>query len=715
MDDTELQSIVRSEVEDAITFIDSEIGPQRAKAVDYYFGRPFGDEEDGRSQVVSRDVHDTIHATLPSLMRIFFGPERVVEFQPHGPEDVEQAEQQTDYVTYIVTQDNDGFMVFHAVTKNALREKVGFVKYWWDDSVTVSTHRYTGLDEMALTKLVEDLGGAEEAEIVESWEEEIDGQPTMSVKLKVKRKCDRVKIEAVPPEELLISRDGKSLEEARLVAHRTEKTVSELIAMGYDRDTVEAAAGNGDDDLSTSEERIARNPWADTSARSGGEGALRKVLYIEAYPLIDYDDDGIAELRRVCMIGSGYNVVLNEECDERPFADFHCDPEPHTFFGQSQADQVTDVQRIKSVVLRAGLDSLAQNIFPRTIVVEGDGNLEDAANTEVGALLRAKSPNGYVPLAAQDLSGAALPYLSYMDELRENRTGQSKVSQGLDAEALQNTTATAAEGQFARSQERIELIARVMASGMRKLFRGILRLVVENQRAARVLKLRNTYVPVDPRRWRADMDVFCAIGLGGGSQAEKLAVLNMTAEKQEQILLQLGPNNPLVSLKQYHNTLTKMLELGGQRAPAMFFTDPDSEEAQARAQAAGPPPEDPDVVKAKGQLELERQKAEANVSMTREKAQIDAETAAMKHQMDAEAAEREAQRKHELAIAEMQAQIDLKRYQVDQELMLKREQLVAELELKRELGMAQAAVAAETGMARVNASTSGVEPGGEAG
>ena len=707
MDDTELQSIVRAEITDAITFIDSEIGADRAEALDYYHGRPFGDEEEGRSQVVSRDVHDTINAALPSLMRVFFGAENVVEFAPEGPEDVEQAEQATDYVNYIVTQDNDGFGIFYAAIKDALRSKVGFIKYWWDDSITVTTKTYTGLDEMALTQLLEDLQKAQEAEIVESSQDETG----LTVTLKLKKKCDRVRLAAVPPEELLIDRKATSLETARFVGHRTTKTVSDLVAMGYDRDEIEAASAG--DELEGNQERLARNAWAD-GGDAASDPAMRELLYIEGYRYIDVDGDGIAELRKICTVGTGYKIVHNQPWDERPFADLHCDPEPHTFFGQSLADKTKDVQRIKSVVLRAALDSLAQNIFPRMVVLENDGNVEDALNTEVGAILRAKSPNGYVPLAAPDLSGSALPYLSYMDELRENRTGMSKVSMGLDAEALQSTTATAAEGQFSRSQERIDLIARIMAGGVRKLFRGVLRLIGENQRSERVVKLRNAWAPVDPRAWKTNMDVVCTVGMGGGTEQQKAQLLALVAQKQEQIMQVAGFVNPLVTPKQYRNTLAKILELGGIRNPDAYFTDPDSPEAQ---ESDAEPPPDPKLVEAQAKMQLEQQKAQADQQLAQSKAQSDLQLQAAKQQADAQAREQQAQRDHELAVMKVQGDLQLKRETTAAELEMKREIYTAELEMKREVAYLNAEIARETGMAKAQSSgsVSDVETGGEPG
>lgn len=671
MDDGTLSSILSAEIEDAVSFIDSDIGPQRAGAVDRYFGRPYGDEEEGRSQVVSRDVHDTINAILPSLMRVFFGSENVVEFAPENEEDVATAEQATDYINYVVTVDNDGFEVFLAAIKNALREKVGFIKWWWDDSVTVTTTKYTGLDEMALTQILEDLQKSVEAEIVETSE----GEEGLNVTLRLKKRVDRVRIAAIPPDEFLIGRRMRTLDDEGYVGHRTEKRVSELVAMGYDRDLVLSCSSDGSE-LDTSDERLARQPYRDTIGGTSSDDSARLVLYVESYINVDFDGDGIAELRRICTLGPAHKVVSNDPVDERPFADLQCDPEPHAFFGESLADKVVDIQRVKTRVLRASLDSLSQSVFPRTVVGRG-GNMEDAMNTEVGAILRAEgdASSAYYFAAAPFVGREAFPMLSYMDELRENRTGMSKVSMGLDAEALQNTTATAANGQFSRSQERIELIARVMASGVRRLFRGLLKLTVENQRQSRMVKLRNQWTPVDPRAWRVNMDVVPNVALGGGTNAEKVQLLSMMLAKQEMIISTVGADNPLVTPKQYFNTLAKLIETGGFKDPSAFFTDPDSPEAQERMAAKGqePPMPDPKVEEAKARIELEAAKAQAMAQRDEQKAAGDLQLAREKHALEMQ------QRREEQA-----ADLAFKRELANAELTLKREEMQMEFALKSE-------------------------------
>lgn len=668
--DEDMRAIISSEIEDAQTFIDYDISDQRTKATQYYRGEPFGDEEEGRSQFVSRDVHDTVNGILPSLMRMFFGSEKVVEFVPQGPEDVEMAEQATDYVNFIVQRDNPGFSVFWDAFKDALVRKCGVIKYWWDESVEVTTQEYTGLDEQTVQKLLEDLNTSVEAS-VENMTTDEQGQISLTVKLK-KRK-DRARLCAVPPEEFLIDRHARTVDDARFVAHRCIKTVSDLVAMGYAREDVEDAAGDTFEDLSFNQERLARQESDFTTPLdTSPDKSQSLVLYYECYVRADMDDDGIAELRKVCAVGSGYKILHNEPVDERPFAALCPDPEPHTFFGGCPGENVMDIQKYKSSLLRATTDGIAFSLYPRTVVKTGTVNMSDVLNTEYGAIIRADSSVEDVKALTIPFSGdKSFPMLEYMDRIRENRTGMSRVSMGLDAEALQNTTATAASAQFTQGQQHIELIARIFAeTGMKRLFRGLLRLVAKNQRQQRMVNLRNQWVPIDPRGWKTDMDVTANVALGGGSPQEKMQILSLIAQKQEGILLNAGPDNPICGFAEYRETLSKMTELAGFKNIDAFWKDP----AQAAQQPQQPPPPDPAMVKV--QAEMQAKQAELQMKGQSDQAQMQ-----LKAQMDQQGF----QLKQQQLVAEMQ----LKREQLQAEMQLKREAMVAELQLKRELGIMQ--------------------------
>jgi len=347
MDDSELQGIITSDLEDAVSYIDSDLSPIRAKGTEYYRGDPFGNEEEGRSQVVAMEVRDTVSAMMPSLMRVFFSTENTVEFLPRGPEDEKGAQQATDYANLIFNSDNNGFMTTYAIFKDALVRKCGIAKYWWEEEEKVRIEEYSGLDDQTLQILSQENA---EVKIVVSYpdpaisQEMIDqvnaqamaaGQPAPQVPMlhdvQIKRivKDGRVRIMAVPPEELVIDRRARSFEDAALIAHRQMLTVADLIGMGYDEDEVRDNLTSND--LDSNEEFLARQPLNNITGNNNTTNPMmQRVLYVEAYSRVDYDGDGIPELRKICCMGSGYNIVRNLPASYIPFVDFPCDPEPHT-------------------------------------------------------------------------------------------------------------------------------------------------------------------------------------------------------------------------------------------------------------------------------------------------------------------------------------------------------------------------------------------------
>ena len=630
MSDDELQGIVGKEIDDAIDYIDNNISPIRAQATEYYRGEPFGDEEDGRSQVVSMDVRDTVQAILPSLMRIFHSTDNTVEYAPQGPEDIAAAEQATDYANFIINRDNNGFLAMHSAFKDALIRKVGILKCWWDDQTTIDAYNYTGLDDNALAALAADP----DAMITVQASMPV-GEPALNpmtgemlpppmmhdVRVEYTRPDGRVKLEAVPPEELLISREAKSIAESDYVAHRRIVTVSELVAMGYDYDEV-AGMSSAYDDMNTNVERYTRNPALTNEMNERNDPAMRKVLYVENYIRVDYDGDGIAELRKICTAGDGNKILNNEPIDMAPFATFCPDPEPHDFFGISVADTVMDIQRIKSVIMRNTLDSLAMSIHPRVAVTEGMVNLDDVMNTEVGSIIRQRQAGQVQPLSMPFVGREAFPVLQYMDQVKEARTGISKASQGLDANVLQSTTASAVAATVSAAQQHIELIARVFAeTGMKDLFKIVLHLITTHQDAPRMVRLRNEFVPIDPRVWNSNMDVSINVALGRGTDAERMMMLRQIGEMQKDAMKTMGPQNPLTDITKLSNTLKAMTELAGFKDTSQFWSNP--------AEFTPPPKQDkPDVNEMLIQVQIQQiqadiQKKAAQLQLDREKMQMD--------------------------------------------------------------------------------------------
>lgn len=653
MNEHDFQAVVSAEIEDAVTYIDTDLSPSRAQATAYYRGDPFGNEEEGNSRVVATEVRDTVNAMLPSIMRVFFSSERVVEFMPRGPEDVKSAEQASDYGNYVLNQDNPGFMVLYGTFKDSLVRKCGIVKTWWAKTTTVRTEKYTGLDESTVMMLQQEPGAVvtvitqyDDPEVAEPQlvMDPMTGQPIMlpipqMFDVEVKRTIEEGKIcvEGVPPEEFLIDRNARDIESAAFVGHRKMATVAELLEMGYDEDLIMENISTTD--FEYNDEYLRRRPTTTTmgSINESHNPAMQRALYVEGYMRVDYDGDGIPELRKVCCLGDGYTIVNNEPADLVGFADFPCDPEPHTspLEANSVFDYTKDLQEIKSDILRNTLDSLAQSIHPRTAVVEGQVNMDDVLNNETGAIIRMRAPGMVMPLAQPFVGQAAFPMLEYMDSIKEERTGMSRASMGLNADALQSTTKAAVSATVSANQMRIELTTRILAEGMKKLFKLILQLSVKHQDKPRMVRMRNEWVQIDPRSWDATMDVAINVGMGTGDTEQKMQMLGMISSKQEQALMQMGPMNPLVSPAQYANTLRKMVELAGFKDASQFFNAiPADYQPPQATQPAKPSPEEmlaevqvqsiqADIQKKAAELQLEQQKMQMADDRERDKMDID--------------------------------------------------------------------------------------------
>ena len=632
----DLSRVLKSEMDDARDFI-QQVGEERAESTEYYLGNEPEPTSTLQSYYVSTDVRDTVLFMLPSIMRTFFGTKKIVEFVPNGPEDVQLAEQQTNYVNYIVQEKNPGFSILYDVFKDALVRKTGFVKAYWDDTTSAKTHSYTNItpeqyQALILDPNVEIIEESAEMQSVTIMNpetmEEITQETPVSYDLTIRRIIpkNQVSIESIPPEEVLIARHARSLEESSYVAHRMLKSVSDLVAMGYDKAEVEQYAGAGASYLDSDayEEQEARNPFDNMVFPNRQDDGGKDLLYVEHYVFYDLDEDGIDERIRVCTIGEGLHVINVEQWDELPIVMFCPDPEPHTAIGSCPTDYVKPIQAAKSQIMRDTLDSLGHSIFPRMGIVEGQVNIDDVLNTDIGQPIRMRAPGMVQPFNIPFSGKEAFPILNYLDEAKENRTGVSKAAAGLNADALQSSTRAAVNATVSGAQGRVELICRHFAEGgMKRLFGLVNHLVIKHQEGQDMFRLNNQFIPVDPRYWDSEKDMVVNIALSKTSDEQTLSTMATLIGKQEQILQQLGPNNPLVNLQQYANTLTRFMELSGIKDGSNFIT-PNVPPQQAQPQQ--PPKPDPAELLA----QAETQKAQVQA----QKAVIDAETDRMKIIMD---------------------------------------------------------------------------------
>ena len=646
MDEVQLGSIVSGEITDALNHFDSEYTQDRLRALDFYLGEPLGNEVEGRSAVVATELADTVEAIMPNLMRVFTTNDKYVRFAPRSGEDVEAAEQASDYVNYIIQNKNDGYKLLHTFFKDALLFRAGVIKFFYEEVEEVDEEEYNGLTEAELVLLLNDpsVEIVEQRETVmqsmmdeDGVEVPLDVQYDLSVR--VTRKSGEIKAINVPPEEFLVSRHTVSLDDAHFVAHRTSMTVSELVSMGYDRDIIEQYAGENELDT----DREVNNRFQDLEAATGVDPAdptLRSVIYHECIMNVDFDGDGIAERRRICAIGGDGSYILhNEPWDHMPFA--VCSPilMPHRLFGRSIYDLTEDLQVIKTTLMRQYLDSVYSSTLPRMIAVEGQVTLDDLLDGSAGGIIRARQPGMVQQITGASVGGEIRPLMDYLDSVKENRTGMSKASMGLSPDALQSSTASAVAATVRGAQVKLESYARTMAeTGVKDLFKGILHLVLKHDNKPKVFRLRNSFVPINPAEWKSQFDIIVQVGLGTTDDETKIAFLTQVAAKQEQILTQLGPQNPIVSIEQYVNTLRSIAEIGGFKDVDQFFNSPQMIRQQMmmqQAQQQAPQP-DPKLVELEQEMALKRQRMEMEIQLEREKMVMEMELRRQELQAEAE-------------------------------------------------------------------------------
>ena len=634
---TEVEGIVQDAIAQAVDFVESEITSDRIKAQRYFDGEVDIGYEEGRSSVVATKVRDTVRAVKPSLMRVFMSSARPVEYIPKGPEDVAFAEQATDYMHYVFNQ-NDGFRVLNDAFHDALIKKQGIVKVYWETKYRTETYSYTDLSQEERDYILSDMGiSIIEEEMVMSMTMDEMGMeievPSFSMKVARSIPEGSLKIESVPPEEFFVNSQARTLDDAYVVAHRTEMRVGDLVAMGYPFEEVyDLDSLYGASDISEAEDIERRGYAQDDYEDQSGDPAMRNVAVTEAYMRLDVEGTGVPVLHRMICGGSGYKLLDFERVDEVPFAVFEVDPEPHTMYGRSLAELIMDDQDAATSIIRGVLDNVAMTNNPRIGIVDGAVNIDDVLNNEIGAIVRMRQPGAIQDLAVPFTAGQTLNALQYMDALVEQKTGVTQ-NVALNPDAMQSTTAAGVQATVDAAAAQVEVMVRNLSEGMRRMFGLLLRLHVKHIDEEQLMRMNGQFVPVDPRVWNADMDVQVNVGLGTGREMEKAAALQGILQIQQQVYQNYGPMNGLVSLTNIRNTLADVLAASGVRNAERYFApiNPEIEQQllmlqqqQQAAMAAQQPMQDPNAAI----LQAEQIKAQAKMNTDIMKMQLDAQKAA---------------------------------------------------------------------------------------
>jgi hypothetical protein len=635
---------------------DGDLSNERASAIDYYLGKNVEPAPEGRSQVVDRSVYETIQWILPSLSRIFASGDDVVELPPVGPEDEQGAKQEAQYLNYIVLQRNNWFDLFNTAAKDALLTKAGYLYPYKEKRRQIEIERYERQTPEGLALILQD--GAEVLKSKEYPDEEAqpqpivdpqtgqplsgpDGQPLMQpppmlYDVEIRRTREEVKfcILCLPPERCKVSKTTTTvqLRDSAYFEYYDFPTISDLRAEGYE--IPDDIAGDEDTDAP---EDAARDQYSEDAWGSDNtpDPAMKRVKCRWIWIRHDHDEDGIAELQYVVRVGN--KILHREEVNRIPVGVLCADPLPHRHVGNGIADVTIDIQRIKTVILRQGLDNLQLSNNPKTYINPSMVNLDDMLVSRPGGIVRGKGVFGQdiAPMPVPFVFPQAMEGLEYMDQVRENRTGTNRYFTGIDQNAL-NKTATGIQQLSTMAAQRVEQIARHFANGIEETFSILHEIILKSGHQKEVIKLRGQWVQVDPSEWRRRTDFKISVGYAAGNKDAMVSRLMLIAQMQEKAL---AGGLPIANARNAYETAIELTKASDFATPERFWQDP--------SQAPPPPPPQPDptimaaeqlkaqtTVQTKGaELEAEKQTTVAKIELEKYKADLDAQTRLTVEQM----------------------------------------------------------------------------------
>jgi hypothetical protein len=652
LSDDELGALIDAEFETAMGSEGGEISSERARAWEFYLSKPLGNELEGESQIVTSDVADVIDGMMTSLLKIFTTEDNLCVFEPVSKEDIQAAEQESDYVNYCFFKQNPAFEILYTWFFDALVQKNGIVKSWWDESEEITTERYCDLTDAEVAQLMDDP----ELEALERDSHEIQvpvppelgappglmiPQTVHDIKFRRTTKVGRVRVENVPPEEYRISSDARSLNpsKARLVGQERLIKRGELLAMGFDRSVVEELPAY--DSLDNSAEKQARRDTSDDLEGSPLDESQDEILVREGYVRVDRDGDGKAELLQVFRAG-GKNLEV-EDADSQPFHVISPQPLPHKHFGRATAEKVMDVQEISSTLVRQVLMNLYHTNNPGTVVWEqamGENTLDDLLTRRVGSHVRVTRPvaESIAPQTVPFTAAATFPMLEFMDKVKRDRTGVQSTSEALSPEALKHVQTTALAPTIERSMAGIERIARTFAeTGIKSLMLRIHELNRKHQQKQQIVRLRNQFVPVDPADWRTRYDMTVNIGLGIGTREQNLLHLQAINARQREAI-EIGWGGLTVTPQNWYQASAELVKNSKLKGVELYFQDPGNQMA---------PPPNPEQIKLQQQQQAlaaqEQQIEQRRQQQDAQKAQLDQQQMTLEHQREVAEIKRKAE------------------------------------------------------------------------
>ena len=592
MTEDQLCNRLREREADAIQF-NSKFGSVNEENLSYYMGEPFGNEVAEQSQVVSTDCADVVEADMPSLARVFLGSGPIVTFQPNSPNDadVKEAEEKTKYIDWLVREQPHSFATQMGWLKDSEIQKFGAVKYFIEDIETTKEVNLSGLTDLEIEQATQDLDAKDvkKIDIVKQDENDVDEdeEPTFDVTLRVTvRSGNRATYKGVNTENFLITTQSESVDDADLVGDKMIKTRGELKTMGVSVEKINLIPTSGSKVIDS--ERMNKFRFKDqeddTEGTSSDEWAAENVELSDLYVKVDFDQDGVAERRRVLKARDADVIIINEAFDHVPYAVISSILMPHSAIGRSRVEVTKSNQIQKSKILRESFDNLELVNHPGMLVNDDNVNIDDMLVIRSGRIVRTDGipQQDVFPLTIPSVLSESLKMIQYLDFARAQTTGTLMASQGLDADALSKETATRFDGVADEGAAKIELVARGIAeTGYRKLYEGMAWLISHFQDSATEIMVLGEPLTIDPRKWKFDHNVKSSVGLGAGDNEKLLQVMQGIYAIQQQLKAQ---GSALTDEADIYNTLDRIVKGAGLQRTDEFFNNPEKPEQLLQAE-----------------------------------------------------------------------------------------------------------------------------------
>jgi hypothetical protein len=556
--------------------------------LNYYLGNPTGNEQEGRSALVSTDVADAIEWIIPQVMKSFTQNNEVVIFDPVGPDDEKQAELESEFVYDILMKQNDGFILIHQFVKDALMQRNGILKVYYENEEDVKTEEYTGLSEEQLQMLVSDPS-VEVLKLsqIQSYTPDLQPISFFDAKIKITNNTGKICIDAVPPEQFRVSNQHNSinLDRARFSAHIVTKSVSDLIEEGYDAETIQNL---GEADLLRSSYRFGAQHENTLIPATFVEDISSKLVDVcECFLKLDINGDGVATPQKI-TVGNSMppSVVLSkEEVDYSPWVACTAIIMSHKFKGLSIYDRLKQIQDNKTALLRNIMDNLYLQNNQRNIIVEGQVNIDDMLVSRPGGIIRAKRIDAITPLQTPMIGDVGFTMMKYLDEVKSGRVGVSAEGTATPQNVGNNVGSEGVERLMTAKEELVGLIIRVIAeTGIKPLCTKIRDLAVKHIDTAQDFKFKGEWVKVNPSAWKPRTKTTVRVGTGSGDHAKQLtAVTQITMIQKE---LAQTPLNYMCSPGKVYSALDDLCKFSGLNGATRYFVDPSSPEGQQAAQQA---------------------------------------------------------------------------------------------------------------------------------